>query len=825
MSIGVLLIGTLIVWIATVKIPDFKVLEDINTKGSTKIYDRTGEILLYDLHQDKKRTVVPLSEISQYSKNATIAIEDAEFYSHHGIRITSIIRAVLSNTIPGGSTQGGSTITQQVIKMTLLSPEKTIARKTKEWVLAIKLDASMSKDDILALYLNEAPYGGTIYGIQEASRQYFGKAAKDLTLAEAAYLAAIPQLPTYYSPYGKNRADLDKRKNLVLDRMEALRFITKTENEIAQAEAVAFLPQSPSSIKAPHFVFFIKEYLESKYGKDTLETGGLKVTTTLDYTMQQKGEAVVKEYATLNKEKFNASNASLVAIDPKNGDILTMVGSKDYFDKEIDGNYNIALAKRQPGSAFKPFVYAAAFEKGYTPNTVLFDLPTEFQTTCDPLGRAYPGYNQNDCYMPENYDGLYRGPINLRNALAQSINVPAVKALYLVGIKDALRTAKDMGIKTLTDPSRYGLTLVLGGGEVSLLDITSAYGVFANGGVRNPYRSILKIENANGSVLEEAIIAEATVLPKNVALMISDILSDNTARTPLFGANSPLYFRERAVAAKTGTTNDYRDVWTVGYTPSLVVGTWAGNNDNSPMVKKTSGTIIAPLWRAFMEEVLPLLPEEEFEPPVIPNDLEKLKPVIRGVWLGGESFLVDTISGKRATSFTPKETLEEKVITDVRSILYWVNKNDPLGARPEEPEKDPQFRNWEFPIRQWWEQNRARYPIIRASDIPTTFDDIHTLETVPKIAITSPVVGTSYLPNERVTIAITSSGRYPLVKGDIFINGQFVGSVKNQPFVFSFTPSNFGITEGNNNIRVVAYDVVYNSAEVESSFFVDPSRN
>lgn len=825
MSIGVALLGILAIWIATVKIPDFKVLEDIDIKGSTKIYDRTGEVLLYDLHQDMKRTVIPLSEISEYSKKATIAIEDAEFYSHHGIRITSIIRAVLANIIPGGSTQGGSTITQQVVKMTLLSPEKTIARKTKEWVLAIKLDASMNKDDILGLYLNEAPYGGTIYGIQEASRQYFGKAAKDLTLAEAAYLAAIPQLPTYYSPYGQHRDDLDKRKNLVLSRMRELGFITESEQEVALRETVAFLPQSPSGIKAPHFVFFIKDYLESKYGKDAVEAGGLKVTTTLDYAMQQKGEAVVKEYATINKEKFNASNAALVAIDPKNGDILTMVGSKDYFDKEIDGNYNIALAKRQPGSAFKPFVYAAAFEKGYTPDTVLFDLPTEFQTTCDALGRAYPGYSQNDCYMPENYDGIYRGPISLRNALAQSINVPAVKTLYLVGIKDALRTAKDMGIKTLTDPSRYGLTLVLGGGEVSLLDITSAYGVFANGGVRSPYRSILKIEDANGRVLEEATTANTTVLTKNIALMISDILSDNVARTPLFGADSPLYFGGRDVAAKTGTTNDYRDVWTVGYTPSLAVGAWAGNNDNSPMVKKTSGTIIAPLWHAFMQEVLPSLPDEEFEPPVIPNDPEKLKPVLRGNWIGGESFFIDSISGKLATDLTPKETRQEKIITNVHSILYWVDKNDPLGAAPEQPENDPQFRNWEFPIANWWQQHRGAYPLVRASDKPIAVDDVHTTTTAPKLSITSPLAGAVYLPNERVDVVVTSSGKYPLVKGDIFINSEFAGSVKNQPFVFSFTPANFGITEGNNDIRVIVYDAVYNSAEARALFSVRGGQN
>ena len=327
-----------------------------------------------------------------------------------------------------------------------------------------------------------------------------------------------------------------------------------------------------------------------------------------------------------------------MAIDPKTGQILTMVGSRDYFDKKIDGNYNIATANRQPGSSFKPFIYATAFNKGFTPDSVLFDLPTEFQTTCNAYGKALAGYNQKDCYMPDNYDGKYRGPIKLRDALAQSINIPAVKLFYLAGLKDSLKTAEDMGISTLTDVSRYGLTLVIGGGEVSLLDMTSAYGVFANDGVKNQYTGVLKVEDANGNILEEYTPNPQEVLPKNIALTISNILSDNIARIPTFGSSSPLVVPGREVAAKTGTTNSNKDAWTLGYTPSIVVGVWAGNNDNKPM-KKGGSAMAGPIWNKFINEALKILPNEKFEKPNLEIDPKTVKPVLRGYWQGNENFL------------------------------------------------------------------------------------------------------------------------------------------------------------------------------------------
>ena len=819
-GIFIFLFSVGVVYISSIKIPDFRSFGDRKVISSTKIYDRTGKFLLYDIHQDIKRTNIPFNEMGSNIKNATVAIEDSEFYNHKGIRITSIIRAVLSNILNiGGKTQGGSTITQQLVKNTLLTSKKTISRKFKEWVLAIKIDRSLPKEKILELYLNEAPYGGTIYGIEEASKNYFGKKAQDLTLAESAYLAAIPQSPTILSPYGKNKKRLDDRKNLVLSRMLETKFITKNEYENAKKEIVEFLPQATSGIKAPHFVFFIKEYLEEKYGADVVENGGLKVITTIDYDLQLKGEQIVKEGALQNEKDWNGSNAGLVAIDPKTGQILTMVGSRDYFDKNIDGNFNIATAKRQPGSSFKPFIYATAFVKGFTPDTVLFDLPTEFQTTCSAYGKALPGHNQKDCYMPDNYDGKFRGPMSLRNALGQSINVIAVKLFYLAGLSDSLKTAESMGISTLSDIGRYGLTLVVGGGEVSLLDITSAYGVFGNNGIRNPYTGILKVEKENGQILEEYTPRPREVLQKNVALTVSDVLSDNIARTPTFGANSPLYIPGKEVAVKTGTTNSNKDAWTVGYTPSIAVGVWAGNNDNKPM-KKGGSAVAGPIWNKFINEALKIIPNERFEKPDLSTDPKKVKPALRGFWQGNENFFIDKISGKLATDLTPKETLQEKVITNIHSILYWVDKKDILGNPPTNPNNDPQFSHWEIPIQDWWAKNSYKYPITTWTSKPSQYDDIHTGIIKPIISITEPNTYTTYNSNQKIQLKISNTGLLPLQKIDIFINETYVGTSK-PPFNFSFTPSEITNLSAVNTLKLISYDSAYNSSETTSTFSVE----
>ncbi len=815
-SVGMLLVAIFIIWVSSFKIPDFNSFEDRKVVGSTKIYDKTGEVLLFDVHQDIKRTNISFENMGTNIKNATVAVEDSDFYTHNGIKVTSIVRAVLANFLKIGKTQGGSTITQQLVKNTLLTQKKTYARKIKEWVLAIKIEKVMPKEKILELYLNEAPYGGTIYGIEEAAKEYFGKNAADLTLPEAAYLAAIPQSPTVLSPYGKNKDKLEERKNFVLFRMKELNYISQEEYEFAKSETVVFREQNTKGIKAPHFVFFIKDYLEQKYGVETVEKGGLKIITTLDYELQEKAEEIVKEGALKNEKDWNGSNAALVAIEPATGQILTMVGSRDYFDKDIDGNFNVSTAVRQPGSSFKPFIYATAFNKGFTPDTILFDLPTEFQTTCNAYGKALPGKKQSDCYMPENYDGKTVGPISLKSALAQSRNIPAVKLFYLAGLKDSLETSQNMGISTLTDIGRYGLTLVIGGGEVKLLDITSAYSVFANNGIRNPYSGILKIEKDDGEILEEFIPNPREVLPKNTALTISDILSDDKSRAPTFGTNSVLVVPGQDVAVKTGTTNNNKDAWTIGYTPTIAVGVWAGNNDNKPM-KKGGSAVAGPIWNKFISYALQKSPSGKFEKPDLSLDPTKVKPVLRGYWQGNENFFIDLVSGKLASEFTPRETMSEKVITNVHSILYWVDKKDILGPPPTNPGNDPQFSLWEIPVQNWWEANRHKYPITTIYEKPTAVDDIHTNLSRSSVRIVEPNQNGSYSREEKITVSVVNTGLFPLQKIDIFVNDKFVGTSKS-PFNFSFYPSELDNIENENVLKIVSYDTSYNQGESTTIF-------
>jgi len=679
-------LGLFLIWAATLKLPDLASLADRKMEQSVKIYDRTGSALLYDLHDNVQRTIVPITSISPSVQHATIAIEDAEFYSHSGVRPLATVRAILTNILSGDPLGGGggSTITQQVIKGSVLTGNKTITRKFKEWVLALKLERTLSKDQILELYLNQAPYGGAMYGVEQASETFFNKHASDLSIPEAAYLAAVLPAPTYYSPYGNHKDDLDKRKNLVLDRMFVHGYLTEAQLAEAKLAVVEFQPQRASAIQAPHFVFYVRQYLEEKYGVHALEESGWRVTTSLDADLQEKAEEIVKRNALSNTKKFNASNAGMIGLDPKTGEILVMVGSRDYFDPDIDGNYNVTLASRQPGSAFKPFAYAESFIKGYTPETVLFDVRTQFQTTCSATNFTSDG----ECYSPVNYDGQFRGPMTLRNALAQSINVPAVKILYLAGIGDTLRLAKSMGISTLGNQNQYGLTLVLGGGEVTILDMASAYGTFANNGLRMNPVAVLKIEDTQGTVIEDNTAQQGSqVLPRGVAEQINDILSDPVARGPI-GGGELFNFGGRDVALKTGTTNDYRDAWTVGYSPNIVVASWAGNNDNSSMVKRVSGFIVGPMWSEFMRYALTKVPEESFTRSEIYT--APLKPVLRGVWQGSQNYIENGI---------------EYSTQSVHEILYWVDKSNPTGPTPTNPSSDPQFNLWEVPVRAWAQAN------------------------------------------------------------------------------------------------------------------------
>src|SRR3989338_622530 len=527
--------GLIYLFIIIKDLPDADFLSSRQVFESTKIYDRAGETLIYEIHGEEKRTIIPFDEIPAYMKQATIAIEDEGFYTHSAFSIRGIIRGLIFKPLSGSRAQGGSTITQQLAKNAFLTSQRSITRKLKELVLAVRLEKKFSKDEILNLYLNQIPYGSNAYGIQAAAQTFFNKNAQDITPLEAAYLVSLPKAPSYFSPYGKHRKELDNRALFTLNKMKKIGFLSKVEYEEAKKQTVKFSLARTQGIIAPHFVSEIREELNQRFGEDVVERGGFKVTTTLDVDLQQKAEEIITKYSPINEKSFNAKNTGMIVVDPKTGGVLAMVGSRDYFDTENEGNFNITTAHRQPGSAFKPFVYATAFKKGFTPETVVFDLPTEFNPLCTPDGKPTGGVDEKKCYHPQNFDGKFRGPISLKEALAQSLNIPSVKVLYLASVNDSLGTARDFGITSLNDPARYGLTLVLGGGEVSLLELPSAYGVFANGGVRNPYRYILKIEDANDKIIYDARSQPREEIDKNIARTISNILSDDKARAPSFG--------------------------------------------------------------------------------------------------------------------------------------------------------------------------------------------------------------------------------------------------------------------------------------------------
>lgn len=803
-GIGFVVAGIFVIWAATLSLPDLAAFDESRLDGAAKFYDRTGEILLFDMNRDIRRTLVPGSAVAESTKNAIIAIEDPDFYSHQGISIRSIMRAVLVNIVQLDPTaQGGSTITQQAVKNALLTQEQTIARKIKEAILAIRIEQERTKDQIIELYLNVTPYGGNVYGIEEASRMFFEKSAKDVTLAESAYLAAIPQAPTFYSPYGKNREALEDRKKLVLQKMEEYGFITAAERAAAESEVVVFAPPKPSTSLAPHFVFYIQQQLVEEFGEDALTKGSFSVTTTIDARLQSKAQDTLKEYGEKNEVDFNASNAALVAIDPTNGHILTMVGSRNYGDFAIDGAFNVATAERQPGSAFKPFVYAEAWERGYTTETVLFDLPTQFSTNCEPGDTSSGG----DCYAPNNYDNAFVGPMTMRAALGQSRNIPAVQTLYLVGIKNAINRARTMGITTLTNSDQYGLTLVLGGGEVKLLDMVAAYSVFANEGTHFDPVGIIKVVDGSGKVIKESKdpVGQAALSPET-ARMMNNVLSDRGARAGLFATDpAPAGVQ---LALKTGTTNDYRDAWVVGYTPNIVIGAWAGNNDNSPMDKKVSGLIVVPMWGVVMREGIAIMGSDSFNsPPGIPDSLP---PIMRGNWKGGESYFIDSISGKLATEFTPPETREEVVVGNVHSILYWVSRDNPRGGRPLNPAGDPQYRYWEYAVDAW---KRSEGIVDQESFTPPTEkDDVHLPEYRPSATFVAPFPETITSGSPLIAELSISATRNPIKDIVVEVNGEAVGTFAGREGVVRITIPWIKISELQSplEVSVIVRDVVYN---------------
>lgn len=667
---------------------------------STKIYDRTGEILLYEVHGEEKRTIVSLEEIPEFVRLATLAAEDAYFYSQPAFNWKAILRAIVTNIQTGQFSQGGSTITQQLAKNLFLTPEKTLNRKIKEIILAIELESKYSKDEILNLYLNQIPYGSNAYGVEAASQTYFGKSVKNINLAEAAILTALLKAPSYYSPWGTHQDELFERQENIIKRMVDLGFINQSQAKeaVQQTPRIRFAPPVGGIIKAPHFVLTVKEMLVNRYGEDVVERGGLKVITTLDWKIQEAAEKSVAEGAARNESLYQGRNAALVAQDPKTGQVLALVGSRDYYTNQnlptgciagvncgFEPKFNVATqGLRQPGSALKPFVYLAAFTKGYSPKTVVFDVPTEFVSNdpdCPAIITSFSEKNPK-CFNPDNFDGIFRGPVSLEAGLAQSINIPSVKTLYLAGPNDVLKILADFGISTLKETWRYGLSLVLGGGEVKLIELINAYATLAQEGVKHEQKFILKVEDAKGQILESYQDETKRVIEPQYPRLINQILSDVDLRRGLFQNSLNLtVFPDHEVALKTGTTNDYRDAWAIGYTPFLVAGVWAGNNDNSQMQQRGSSILAAvPIWNNFMKNVISYFRPETFtrpEPISLPN-----KPMLNGNYL-----------------YLP--IVKGEVWPQIHNILYYVDKKNPLGPPPVDPYQDPQFYNWETAVVEW----------------------------------------------------------------------------------------------------------------------------
>ena len=771
---------------------------------ASSIYARDGQTLLYKIRGDKNRTPIPFEQMPKCIKDGTVATEDKSFYKHQGLDPRGLGRAVLVNLETSSKAQGGSTITQQLVKNALLSPEQTVTRKAKELVLSLEIEQMFPKDEILQLYLNEIPYGSNAYGIEAAAQTYFGKDAKDLTLAQCATLAGLPRAPTFYSPYNNNDPSRLKNRTLhVLDRMVAEGYLPAGEAEAAKAEVnkgLEFAAAKGEDIKAPHFVFYVREQLEQQYGTKTTQEGGLHVITTLDKPKQDIAEDVIQKNARDKFEGYGASNAALTSIDPKTGQILAMVGSIDYFNIAGEGNVNVATAERQPGSSFKPIVYLAAFKKAYDPNlhlafnpaTLLWDVKTDF----------------GGGYSPNNYDQKFRGPVSARDALQQSLNVPAVKMLDLIGTRTATDLAHQMGITTLTDPDRYGDSLVLGGGEIKLLELNAAYNVIANQGVAPFSESnqngtfttatpILEVRDRKGKVLDKYDPGKAReVVSKDLAYQISDILKDDSARAPQFGRGSALTLHGRPdTAAKTGTTDSFRDAWTIGFTPQLSAGVWIGNNDNRPMNRVGGSLGAAPIWQEYMERALEGQPSQAFERP----------PGIKDV-------KVDKLTGLLPSSKTGATKSEvftaENAPRDKNTASTSACSVSGAGLHSERPTNPA----WENPVQTYLKSHHLS--LNNTSDSKDKNDACG-----PDVSITSPANG------ETVTGTITIQAKATSEQGvksvEFMWDGTAIGSDDTPPFTTSYTVTS---KAGSHTISAKATDTDGNSKTATISVTVGKAK-
>lgn len=756
-------------------LPSTDSLESRVIAESTKIYDRTGEHLLYETGKDVRRTYIKIDDIAPYLQQATIAVEDKNFYSHHGFDPLAILRSAGIN-VASDRRVGGSTITQQFVKLAITGNERSYTRKIKELILSVELERKYEKNKILEFYLNEASYGGINIGVAAASETYFLTTPKNLTLAQAAFLAAIPQSPGRVT---QNYEALLERKDFVLDRMAEENYITVEEAEAAKAETIE-LERSVVKKETPHFVDYVLAQLEDDFGTNFINQG-LRVTTTIDLDKQKLAEEAIARGMT-KVEQYGGSNAALVSLDAHTGQILAMVGSKNYYAENYDGQVNVALSPRQPGSSFKPIVYATAFANGYNPNTILFDVETDFPT-------------ETDNYHPRNFSLGESGPLTMRRALGQSLNIPAVKTLYLTGKDKVLDTAEALGYTTLSDRDRFGLALALGGGEVKLLEHASAFATLAREGERHPVSSVLKVEDRSGNVLYEWADNISQVLDKAVVQQLNSVLTDQSARAGFTALN----ISGKTIAGKTGTTNDFHDAWTMMYTPSFATGVWVGNNDNTAMKNLADGVIIAaPIANDYMSHVLEGLPDESF---TVPPKASANKPVLSGVIGETVEKYVDKgtqhIIPDDCVDTYPAEFKEKKEFKEVHTILNYLRKEDPLGSPPNDPNADPMFASWEKAVTLWAE-GQADYITEK-----TEYEDcnLRSPDQSPTIHIVSPGEG------ERVTketfnieTRISAGTNRSVKKVEYIIDKVTVEVQTTQPFMSHYVPTT--LTTGNHTLTV-----------------------
>lgn len=780
LAVGVLAIAGLFLWFAK-DLPSPNKINSRISAQTTKIYDRTGQNLLIEVYGDKNRSIIEFNQMPQCIKDATVALEDKNFYKQGAFSPAGVARAFTGILFKDPSRGGGSTITQQYVKNALLTNERTYTRKIKELILSIQIEQLYKKDDILKLYLNEIPYGSTAYGIQAASRQYFGIDAKDLNLGQCAMLASLPQAPTYYSPYGQNVDQLLAKKNRVLDLMTEQGYIKKEQADAAKkVDVIADLkPYNPyANIRAPHFVQYVREQLEEKYGIKRVNEGGLKVISTIDLDKQNEAEQAVSQNIK-SVRAYGGSNAALVSADPNSGQVLAMVGSYDANEPNF-GSFNVAASLRQPGSSIKPIVYANLFKKNYGPGSTIYDVKTDFGGT--------------PAYVPKNYTGRFYGVQSVRTALASSLNIPAVKALYLGGIPEFIGTAKDMGITTYTQPAdSYGLSMALGAGEVRMVDMANAFSAFPTNGKHHDQVYWLKITDSSGKTVADNTKEENNkpkqVLDPQIAYLISNVMSDNTARCSLgvFPCNNPLTLPGKTVAAKTGTSEDYRDAWTVGFTKRVVTVVWAGNNDNSPMTQSAS-IVSAPIWNQYMRAVTKDEPNEPFDRPTGIKDqtldANTGKSLIQGSkprtdifpsWYkveqakDSQKATIDTVSGKLATDCTPEAARKE-----ISGSLITA----------EIPPTDPAYSRWNPPV----QALASSLGYQQGGSIPSEKDDVHQCgDPVPVVSLSaSPSSGSIFTLS-----AATTQGKFPISQVSFFIDGNLIDTKYGSggTFTTTYTPT------------------------------------